>query len=221
MYAGAPLSLGAFRRRLPNADRPYVLPAAEILAPLGFSISGLIILWSGWDTDWKLGIAILIGYAILAANLIFNLNDKPVHLNLRGAAWLPVYLVGMGVITYVSSFGPLSDPLLGDYLGIIVTVVFSCGHLLLGDGRRAADRGDRGDGPRGRPARGRGPGDALALIDSTTLLAPVLGRGQWHFRPSAQRRVAMMTAASLATITSTAVNRGSVSQPSRSTSTRP
>jgi amino acid transporter len=125
MYAGAPLSLGAFRRRLPNADRPYVLPAAEVLAPLGFAISGLIILWSGWDTDWKLGIAILIGYVILAANLLFNLNDKPVHLNLRGAAWLPVYLVGMGIITYISSFGPLDDPILGDYAGIIVTVLFS------------------------------------------------------------------------------------------------
>ena len=125
MYAGAPLSLGAFRRRLPNADRPYVLPAAEIMAPLGFAISGLIILWSGWDTDWKLGIAILIGYVILAANLLFKWNDKPVHLNLRGAAWLPVYLVGMGVIVYISSFGPLDDPLLGDYLGILVTVIFS------------------------------------------------------------------------------------------------
>ena len=125
MYAGAPLSLGAFRRRLPNADRPYVLPAAEIMAPLGFAISGLIILWSGWDTDWKLGIAILIGYVILAANLLFKWNDKPVHLNLRGAAWLPVYLVGMGIIVYISSFGPLDDPLLGDYLGILVTVIFS------------------------------------------------------------------------------------------------
>jgi amino acid transporter len=125
MYAGAPLSLGAFRRRLPNADRPYVLPAASVVAPLGFAISGLIILWSGWDTDWKLGIAILIGYVILAANLVFGLNDKPVHLNLRGAAWLPVYLVGMGIIVYISSFGPMDDPVLGDYLGIIVTVLFS------------------------------------------------------------------------------------------------
>ena len=62
---------------------------------------------------------------ILAANLIFKLNDKPVHLNWRGAAWLPVYLVGMGVIIYISSFGPLSSPVLGDYLGIVVTVIFS------------------------------------------------------------------------------------------------
>ena len=125
MYAGAPLSLGAFRRRLPNADRPYVLPVASVLAPLGFAISGLIILWSGWDTDWKLGIAILIGYVILAVSRIFHLNDNPTHLNWRGASWLPVYLVGMGIITYISSFGPLKNPILGDYLGIIVSAAFS------------------------------------------------------------------------------------------------
>jgi amino acid transporter len=62
MYAGAPLSLGVFRRRLPDAERPYRLPAAEVLSPLAFVVSGLIILWSGWDTDWKLGVAILLGY---------------------------------------------------------------------------------------------------------------------------------------------------------------
>src|SRR3954464_9631107 len=81
MYAGAPLSLGVFRKRLPDAERPYRLPAAAVLSPLAFVVSGLIILWSGWDTDWKLGIAILIGYAILAISRIFHLNDKPTHLN--------------------------------------------------------------------------------------------------------------------------------------------
>ena len=125
MYAGAPLSLGAFRRRLPNADRPYRLPIAGFMAPLGFCISGLIIVWSTWETDWKLGVAILIGYAILGISRAFNLNDKSPHLHWRSASWLPAYLVGMGIITYISSFGPMDDPILGDYLGILVTVVFS------------------------------------------------------------------------------------------------
>jgi amino acid transporter len=125
MYAGAPLSLGAFRRRLPDADRPYRLPAAEFMAPFGFTISGLIIVWSGWDTDWKLGIAILIGYAILGVSRVFNLNDKSPHLHWRSASWLPAYLVGMGIITYISSFGPMDDPVLGDYTGILATLVFS------------------------------------------------------------------------------------------------
>ena len=125
MYAGAPLSLGAFRRRMPNADRPYRLPLAGFMSPLGFCISGLIIVWSTWDTDWKLGIAILIGYAILGISRMFNLNEKSPHLHWRSASWLPAYLVGIGIITYISSFGPMADPILGDYLGILVTVVFS------------------------------------------------------------------------------------------------
>ena len=125
MYAGAPLSLGAFRRRLPDADRPYRLPMAGFMAPFGFTISGLIILWSTWDTDWKLGIAILIGYIILGISRVFNLNDKSPHLHWRSAAWLPAYLVGMGIITYISSFGPLDNPILGDYSGIVVTAIFS------------------------------------------------------------------------------------------------
>jgi amino acid transporter len=61
MYAGAPLSLGVFRRRLPDAHRPFVLPGATVLAPLAFVVANLLILWSGWKTDWKLGVAILIG----------------------------------------------------------------------------------------------------------------------------------------------------------------
>jgi amino acid transporter len=33
MYAGAPLALGALRRRLPDAERPYRLPSAPVIAP--------------------------------------------------------------------------------------------------------------------------------------------------------------------------------------------
>src|SRR3954464_10573789 len=98
MYAGAPLSLGVFRKRLPDAERPFRLPLAEVLCPVAFAISGLIILWSTWDTDWKLGIAILIGYAILAANRVSALNEHKPMLDWRAASWLPVYLIGMGLI---------------------------------------------------------------------------------------------------------------------------
>jgi amino acid transporter len=125
MYAGAPLSLGAFRRRMPDADRPYKVPAAGFMAPFGFIISGLVILWSGWDTDWKLGVAILIGYAILAVSRVFKLNDKSPHLHWRSASWLPAYLVGLGLIVYVSNFGPLGDPWFGDWTGIVVVAAFS------------------------------------------------------------------------------------------------
>jgi amino acid transporter len=125
MYAGAPLSLGAFRKRLPDTERPFRLPMAGVLCPLAFAISGLVILWTTWDTDWKLGVAILIGYAILAANRIFGLNEQKPMLDWRAASWLPVYLLGMGVIVYLSSFGPRADPPLPFGWDMATVAVFS------------------------------------------------------------------------------------------------
>jgi amino acid transporter len=109
MYGGAPLSLGAFRRRLPDADRPYRLPFASVLSPIAFIIANLIILWAGWDTDWKLGVSILIGYAILVGNRLLRLNPHKPTLNWRAASWLLPYLIGMGLIVYFSDFGPKGD----------------------------------------------------------------------------------------------------------------
>jgi len=125
MYAGAPLSLSAFRKRLPDQERPFRLPAAGILSPTGFAISGLIILWTTWSTDWKLGVAILIGYVILVGNRFLGLNEHKPMLDWRAASWLPAYLIGMGIIVYISSFGPLDDPVLPFLWDMLVTVVFS------------------------------------------------------------------------------------------------
>jgi amino acid transporter len=127
MYAGAPLALGSLRRRLPDATRPYRLPAAAVLAPAGFVVANLLILWSGWTTDYKLGIAILIGYVILAANRILKLNPHRPELNWRAASWLPVYLVGMGLIVYLSDFGPLKNPVFPLWWDMVAVAVFCLG----------------------------------------------------------------------------------------------
>jgi amino acid transporter len=123
MYAGAPVSLGAFRKRLPNANRPYRLPGAGIISPASFIVATWIIMWSGWETDWKLGVLIVLGCLI-----IFNRDMDPAHMNPRAAAWLPVYLVGIGLITYFSTFnGTTSVPshTLNVYWSLIVCAVFA------------------------------------------------------------------------------------------------
>jgi amino acid transporter len=125
MYAGAPLALATFRRRLPEADRPYRAPAAAVLTPAAFAVANLLILWSGWKTDYKLGIAILIGYAILAANRLFKLNPLTPVLDLRAATWLPVYLIGMGLIVYLSDFGPLKNPVFPLWWDMLAVAAFS------------------------------------------------------------------------------------------------
>ncbi|MCU1668283.1 MAG: amino acid permease [Blastococcus sp.] len=125
MYAGAPLSFGVFRKRLPHVERPYRLPAGELFAPLAFIVSGLIILWSGWTTDWKLGVAILLGYAILVISRVLHLNSHKPVLQWRAAQWLPVYLIGLGVIVYLSPYGPLKTPVIPLWWDMAVTAVFS------------------------------------------------------------------------------------------------
>jgi amino acid transporter len=127
MYAGAPLALGVFRSRLPEAERPYRAPAARVLAPASFAVANLLILWSGWTTDWKLGVAILIGYVILAANQALKLNPTKPQFEVRSALWLPVYLIGMGLIVYLSDFGPTAHPWFPLWWDMVAVAVFSLG----------------------------------------------------------------------------------------------
>ena len=102
MYAGAPLSLGAFRRRLPDADRPYKVPAGSVLSPLAFVVAGLIMYWSGLEVIWKLGVVLLIGYVVIGIAMAFDPQRPP--LDWKSAQWLPVYLVGMGIISWQGQF---------------------------------------------------------------------------------------------------------------------
>ncbi|MGJ5750008.1 amino acid transporter [Streptomyces puniciscabiei] len=128
MYAGAPLAYGVFKDRLPNHERPYKLPAGNIISPLSFVVANLIIFWSGWDTLWRLGFAILIGYVLLGSYAAYaiskNLPNAP-RLDFKAAQWLLPYLAGIGVISYLSTFGGNGDlPLWWD---ILVVAVFSLG----------------------------------------------------------------------------------------------
>jgi amino acid transporter len=125
MYAGAPLAFGVFREKLPDFDRPYRLRAGAVMAPFAFVVANLIILWAGWDTDWRLGIAIVIGYVLLAINRIFHLNPVEPPLELRSAQWLLPYLVVMGIIVRTSAFGPMKNPWFTEWTSLIVVAALS------------------------------------------------------------------------------------------------
>jgi amino acid transporter len=105
MYAGAPLSLGAFRRQVPDAVRPYRLAGAAVWAPAGFIIANFIIYWSGFLVIWKLGIVIVIGYVIIGFCMIFDSQRPKIDFAaVRAASWLPVYLIGMGIISWLGQY---------------------------------------------------------------------------------------------------------------------
>ena len=102
MYAGAPLSLGAFRGQVPDAERPYRMPGAVWLSPLAFILANMIIYWSGFTVIWKLGVCIVIGYVLIGVAMLFD-PERP-KIGWKSAQWLPVYLIGMGIISWQGQF---------------------------------------------------------------------------------------------------------------------
>ncbi|MFI6357018.1 APC family permease [Streptomyces sp. NPDC050743] len=128
MYAGAPLAYGVFSDRLPNHERPYKLPFGNFISPLSFVVANLIIFWSGWDTLWRLGFAILIGYVLLGSYAWYairkDLPNAP-RLDFKAAQWLLPYLAGIGVMSYLSTFG--GNGVLPLWWDILVVAVFSLG----------------------------------------------------------------------------------------------
>jgi amino acid transporter len=104
MYAGAPLALGAFRRQIPEATRPYRLAGAGVISPLAFIVANMLIYWSGWLAVWKLGAVLIIGYVLIGIFMAFDPQRPP--LNWRSASWLPVWLIGLGIISWQGQFGP-------------------------------------------------------------------------------------------------------------------
>src|SRR5437763_16309183 len=111
-----PLSLGGVRRQDPERTRLFRLPAASLLAPGAFVVASEILLFGGWAVVWKLIAAILIGFALLGLSTATDTSRRRASLDWRSAVWLWPYLLGMGAISYLSSFDtrtPSSIPLLG------------------------------------------------------------------------------------------------------------
>jgi amino acid transporter len=123
MYAGAPLSLGAFRRQVPEAERPYHMPAAAVIAPIAFIIANLIIYWSGFQVIWKLGIVMVIGYVLIGISMAFDSQRPP--LDWRSAQWLPVYLIGLGLISWQGQYGPDNTGRIGFGWDALIVTAFS------------------------------------------------------------------------------------------------
>jgi len=106
--------MGALRRQEPDRDRPYRLWAGSLLAPLGFAIANEIILFAGWAVVWKLIVAIVIGFILLGISAATSPPERRPSLDWRSGAWVWPYVIGLGVVSYLGSFGP-SDaiPLIG------------------------------------------------------------------------------------------------------------
>jgi amino acid transporter len=123
MYAGAPLSMGAFRRQVPEASRPYRMPGGNVMAPIAFVMANLLIYWGGFETVWKLGVCVVIGYILIGICMAFDKQRPP--LDWKSSQWLPVYLIGIGIISWQGQFGPNNTGRIPFWWDLLIVAVFS------------------------------------------------------------------------------------------------
>jgi amino acid transporter len=104
MYAMAPASLGALRRIDPDRPRPYRLPFFKVLAPLSLIFANCVVYWSGWNTIFWLYLIIIFGFVVFAVYQRVAPRGQRLVLNWRSAAWIPPWLIGLGIISYLGQF---------------------------------------------------------------------------------------------------------------------
>jgi amino acid transporter len=124
MYAFAPVSLGALRKSDPDRERPYRLPFAAVLSPLGFVSANLIVYWSGWTTVNRLFGALIVGLVAFGISMVLRKPDKRPIVDWKASIWVLPWLVGMAVISYLGQFtgGKGTIPF---YVDLVVVTIFS------------------------------------------------------------------------------------------------
>ncbi|EKD53632.1 MAG: hypothetical protein ACD_60C00166G0009 [uncultured bacterium] len=103
-YAVGPIALLCLRLELPNEKRLFRLPWANVLCLLAFYFCNLISYWTGWDTVYKLAIAIMAGFVFFGISYAKgNIQQKP--MGFKSALWVIPYLSGLVLISYLGAFG--------------------------------------------------------------------------------------------------------------------
>ncbi|MEO9140501.1 MAG: APC family permease [Jatrophihabitans sp.] len=103
-FGSGPIVLAAMRREIPEHDRPFRVPFGDVIPFLAFYFSTLIVYWAGWDVNWKLFVAVALGFVVLA---IFHFTGTVDTGNLdfkAGASWALPWFGGLCLISYLGDF---------------------------------------------------------------------------------------------------------------------
>ncbi len=102
-FASGPLVHAALRKQVPDVERPFRLPGGHVIPLLAFWSSNLIVYWSGWTIVWKLMLAVLLGFVLLAAFIAAG-QMKGKTLDMRASFWILPWLGGLTLISWIGSF---------------------------------------------------------------------------------------------------------------------
>ncbi|MEO6501171.1 MAG: APC family permease [Jatrophihabitantaceae bacterium] len=125
-FGSGPIVLAAMRRQIPEHDRPFKLPGGDALPFLAFYCSNLIVFWAGWATNWKLFIAVALGFVVLAIFYATSRDSMPAMDWKAGASWTLPWLGGLCLISYLGDYPDASK-----HAGNTSTIGFAAGFVVL------------------------------------------------------------------------------------------
>jgi amino acid transporter len=125
-FGSGSLVLAAMRRQLPDHARPFKLPGGDLLPFLAFYSSNMIVFWAGWATNWKLFVAVALGFVVLAIFYLTSRDSMPKMDWKAGATWALPWLGGLCLISYLGDYPEKSK-----HAGNTSTIGFGMGFLVL------------------------------------------------------------------------------------------
>ncbi len=103
-YCVGPAALNHFRKADPDTDRTFRVPAARVIAPLGFIFGTLLVYWTGWGTMWRVDAGIILGLLIMGGYYIARPKQARPNLDAAHSLWMWVWLAGINVFTLLGAF---------------------------------------------------------------------------------------------------------------------
>jgi amino acid transporter len=101
-YITGPVSVMTLRRTAPHFNRPFRLQGLPVLAPIAFMVASLILYWATWPLTGEVIFVMIVGLPLY----FYSLNRKGkqnLGKNLKAGIWMIVYLLYMGLISYLGS----------------------------------------------------------------------------------------------------------------------
>ena len=135
-FGSGPLVWAALRKELPDKERPFRLRGGHTIPFLAFFSSNMIVYWAGWDTNWKLFLAIVLGLILLGVYKLARPSALPA-MDWRAGAWVLPWLGALALISYLGSYGDSAAKVFGLgvgallMLGVSAAVYLAAYHLRL------------------------------------------------------------------------------------------
>ena len=129
-FGSGPIVLSAMRRQIPDHERPFRVPFGDVIPFLAFYCANLIVYWAGWDVNWKLFVAVAIGFVVLALIKLTSKDAMPEMDWKAGATWALPWFGGLALISYLGDYPELSSKagntgLIGFGWGFVVLLALS------------------------------------------------------------------------------------------------